>query len=53
MPTADQNQSRIAPVFPGSMGVKVEEVTPEQGRRQPAGATRSLAPPGMSATAAR
>jgi uncharacterized protein (TIGR00369 family) len=30
MPTAEQIQSRIAPLFPGLMGVKIEEVTPDK-----------------------
>jgi uncharacterized protein (TIGR00369 family) len=30
MPTAEQIQSLIAPLFPGLMGLKVEEVTPEK-----------------------
>ena len=30
MPTADQIQSRIAPQFPGLMGLKIEEVTPDR-----------------------
>jgi uncharacterized protein (TIGR00369 family) len=30
MPTAEQIQSLIAPLFPGLMGLKIEEVTPEK-----------------------
>ena len=30
MPTAEQIQSRIAPLFPGLMGVKIEEVTADK-----------------------
>jgi uncharacterized protein (TIGR00369 family) len=30
MPTAEQIQSLIAPLFPGLMGLKVEEVSPEK-----------------------
>ena len=30
MPTAEQIQSRIAPLFPGLMGLKIEEVTPDR-----------------------
>jgi 1,4-dihydroxy-2-naphthoyl-CoA hydrolase len=30
MPTAEQIQSLIAPLFPGLMGVKIEEVTPDK-----------------------
>src|SRR5262245_49271827 len=30
MPSTEQFQSLIAPVFPGLMGVKIEEVTPEK-----------------------
>lgn len=30
MPTAEQIQSLIAPLFPGLMGLTIEEVTPEK-----------------------
>lgn len=30
MPTAEQIQSLIAPLFPGLMGLEIEEVTPER-----------------------
>jgi uncharacterized protein (TIGR00369 family) len=30
MPTADEMQNLIAPLFPGLMGVEVEEVTPDK-----------------------
>ena len=42
MPTAEQMQQAIKPLFPGLMGVEIKEATPEQDRRHHAGAPRPV-----------